>query len=126
MKKIESAIIEILKQELENTDSSSSYSQWIIGVSIRKERTEGRVVGNPKYTVRVVVKTNQSPFVDGMDIDFTVPEDDVLIDPTYFEHTPDFQGGNIENSITWLKDLGDLIYQQIEEPTLIKADDEDE
>ena len=116
MKKIESAIIETLKQELENTDSSSNYSQWILGVSIRNKRTEGSVVGNAKYTARVVVKTNQSPFVDGMDIEFTVPEDDVLIDPDYFENTPEFQGGTVKDSLNWLKRIGEIYYLQLENP----------
>lgn len=116
MKKIESAIIETLKQELENIDSISNYSQWILGVSIRKEGTEGRVVGNPKYTARVVIKTSQSPFVDGMDIGFTVPGEDVLIDSDYFENTPEFQGGTVGDSLRWLKELEEIYYLQLDNP----------
>lgn len=92
MKKIKISILETLKKELEHLEPNSNYSQWILGVSIRKERGAERDVGKPGYTARVVVKTSSSPYVDGMDISFTVPQDDVVIDPDYFENTPELQG----------------------------------
>lgn len=78
MIKIKEAIVEKLKSELEYFDKDNKYSQWILSVSIRKER-ENRIIVNPKYTARVVSKTNESPYVDGIDIKVTVPEESLSI-----------------------------------------------
>ena len=112
MKKIQDAITEILKAELAYTDTDNNYSQWVLGVSVKKDRT----LGSPTYLARVVVKTNESPFVDGMEVLFMVPEDDVIIEANYYEKTPDFQGGSVESSLKWLAGLEDIYYLQLDDP----------
>lgn len=106
MIKIQDSIVEILRQELEYKDEAS-YSQWILGVSIKKDIGKDRIIGSPTYIARVVVKTSESQYVDGMDISFMVPEDDVIIEANYYENTPDFHGGMVEDSLRWLKQLED-------------------
>lgn len=122
MKKVQDSIVEILRQELEYTDSNSNYSQWVLGVSIRKDRSKNRTIGSPTYIARVVVKTSDSPYVDGIDILFTAPEDDVIIEDNYYENTPEFQGGMVEDSLRWVKELEEVYYLQLENP-FDKADD---
>ena len=116
MKKIQDAITEILKTELEYADKDCGYSQWVLGVSIKKDRSKHRIIGSPTYIARVVVKTNESPFVDGMDVLFTLPEDDVIIELNYYENTPEFQGGSVESSLKWLAKLEDIYYLQLDDP----------
>lgn len=82
-------IVETLKQELEYRDGD--YSQWIVGISIRKLGT-GRAVKEGVYTARVVLQTNESQYVDGMDILFKANGDSIEIDPLYYENTPEYQG----------------------------------
>jgi len=116
MQKIEDAIVEILKQELEYTESNINYSQWVLGVSIKKDRSKDRTIGSPTYIARVAVKTSESPYVDGMDVLFTMPEDDVIIQANYYENTPEFQGGTVESSLIWLKVLEEIYYLQLNNP----------
>lgn len=116
MQKIEDAIVEILKEELEYTESNINYSQWVLGVSIKKDRSKDRVIGSPVYIARVAVKTSESPYVDGMDVLFTMPEDDVIIQANYYENTPEFQGGTVESSLIWLKVLEEIHYLQLNNP----------
>ena len=125
MKKITDSIIEILKQELEQNNSSDNYSQWILGVSIRKERGEDRIIGKPIYTSRVVVKTSESLYVDGMDIIFMVPEDDVIMEANLDEYTPTFRGGTVRDSLNWLRELDDICYLQLKNPFDKQDDDND-
>lgn len=115
MRKIKDMIVEVLKEELEHHDADTNYSQWVLGVSIKKERTNDSIVGNPMYLARVVVKTSDSPYVDGMDITFMVPEDDVIIEAKYFENTPEFQGGTEEDSLRWIG-LDEIYYLQLDNP----------
>ena len=106
-------IVEILKEELEVTDVANDYNQWVLGVSIREERNKSKVLKNPYYTVRVVVKTSDSSYVDGMDIAFWVADGKVQIDPEYFENWPDLQGGTVIGAINWLEQLGDFYYLKL-------------
>lgn len=110
------AILDILKEELEFTNEDINYSQQVLGVSIRKERGKDRVIGKPIYTARVVVKTSESPYVDGMDIIFMSPEDEVIIEANYYENTPEYQGGSVVDSLNWLRILEDIYYLQLENP----------
>lgn len=111
MTEIQKDIEQILKQELEYRDGD--YSQWIVGISIRKLGT-GRAAKEGVYTARVVVKTNESPYVDGMDILFKANGDNIEIDPLYYENTPEYQGG--EDAVEWLKRNGEVVYRQMEDP----------
>lgn len=97
MKKIQDSITEILKTELEYTDKDCGYSQWVLGVSIKKDRSKHRIIGSPTYIARVVVKTNESPFVDGMDVLFTMPEDGKGT------KTVISYAGDIKGFLNWLK-----------------------
>jgi hypothetical protein len=63
MNSIKSKIIAQLKEVLEF--DSASGTQWLLGVSIPET-----LKSQEALIVRVVVKTNESPLVDGMDIDF--------------------------------------------------------
>lgn len=85
----------------------------MLGLSIRKERPEDKAVGYLKYTARVVVKTNESPYVDGMNIVVIIVGDSVVIYPNCFENTPELQGGTVENSLNWIKELEEISYLQI-------------
>lgn len=106
-------IVETLKQELEYRDGD--YSQWIVGISIRK-LGNGRAAKEGVYTARVVVKTNESPYVDGMDILFKASGDSIEIDPLYYENTPEYQGGEVGDAVRWLEKNGETVYRQIGEP----------
>ncbi|WP_303859848.1 hypothetical protein [Alkalibaculum bacchi] len=110
MTKISDSIVEILREELEQHDSLGDYSQWVLGVSIIKKGAD------QIYIARVAVKTNESPYVDGMDIFFMEAEDEVVIEVNYFEKTPVFNGGTVEDCITWLKELNDICYLQLQDP----------
>jgi len=74
MTNIESAIVKKLKAELKRKDED--YCQWILGAAIKKEK--GRLTqGAINYTARVVMKTNESIYVDGAyfgDIRTLIPE----------------------------------------------------
>ncbi|WFA09517.1 hypothetical protein [Tissierella sp. Yu-01] len=116
MAKIEKAIIKILKEELEFTNKGTNYSQWVLGVNINKISAKDKVTGNPIYIARVVVKTSDSPYVDGMDIVFMAPEEDIIIEAKYYEKTPEFQGGTVEDSIEWLMKMNGIYYLQLDNP----------
>jgi len=113
MTSIESAIVEKLKAELERQEEE--YCQWILGAAIKKKR-RGLVPGEPNYTARVVVKTNESIYVDGMDIEVKIVENEAVLAPDYFENTPEYQGGEIVDAINWMKNLADICYLQFENP----------
>lgn len=106
MSNIKTEIIEQLKQDLEY--KSDAYCQWLMGVSI-----PGKSNSEESVTVRVVVMTNESPFVDGMDIDFTVG---TIIDPEYYKFSPEFMGGTVKDSLIWLQSHGEIILEQLENP----------
>ena len=60
-----------------------------------------------------------------MDIIFTNSNDNVDIDHNYYENTPEFQGGTQLDALRWLRELGEEIYIQIENPYILKKVDED-
>lgn len=109
MKRETDEIISQLKEQLERHDSNENYSQWILGISINDHRKQCVVA-------RVVIKTNESPYVDGMDILFDRMDDQLTMDSKYYENSPDFMGGTVEDSFKWLQRQGDLIYQQMDDP----------
>ena len=109
-------IVEILKEELEVTDVAKNYSQWVLGVSIREESSKSKVLESHFYTARVVVKTSDSIYVDGMDIAFWVEKGGVQIDPEYFENGPDFEGGTVTGAFNWLEELGNIQYLRLANP----------
>ncbi|OHW61865.1 hypothetical protein EUAN_16280 [Andreesenia angusta] len=89
-------IIETLKQELEYRDGD--YSQWIVGISIRKLGAD-RITREVIYTARVVVQTNESPYVDGVDILFKSNGDSIEIDSLYYENTPEYQRCEVDDAV---------------------------
>lgn len=109
MKRETDEIISQLKKQLERYDSNENYSQWILGISINDHRKQCVVA-------RVVIKTNESPYVDGMDIIFDRMDDQLTMDSNYYENSPDFMGGTVEDSFKWLQRQGDLIYHQMDDP----------
>jgi hypothetical protein len=113
--KIGEEIVSILKQELEYRDDYS-YAQWLMGVSIKKSEPEMGVLERPEYIARTVVKTSTSPYVDGMDIRFTVTDNGVEIDPLFYENTPEFQGGEERDAINWMHELEEIFYIQSANP----------
>lgn len=62
--------------------------------------------------LRVVVKTSESPYVDGMDIGFMVIDGLIELDPRFYENGPDLMGSSEDTSIKWLSELGKIIYLQ--------------
>ena len=64
-------------------------------------------------TARVVVKTSDSEYVDGMDIAFSL---EPIIDPNYYQNSPDYHGGSIEDSQPWLKKHGKVILEKMDNP----------
>lgn len=115
MSKIKDRIVLILRQELEHQEEDSDYSQWVMGVSIRENQSIDNPVEKPMYLARVVVKTSESPYVDGMDISFMMVDGDIVIDPIYYENTPEYQGGTEEDALSWLG-VEDIYYHQISNP----------
>ena len=109
MTDFEKKIIKQLKEQLEF--DSPSYSQWLLGVSLPTiiEQKDHHLT----LTARVVVKTNESDLVDGMDISFTL---EPIIDPNYYQNSPDYHGGSIEDSQPWLKKHGKVILEQLDNP----------
>ena len=130
MAKIERDIIEILKNELEFTNEGTNYSQWVLGVNIKRTDEKDKATGNPTYITRVVLKTSESPYVDGMDIAFTVTDGDVTMDANYYEETPELLGGTVEDSIEWLMKVNGIYYLQLDNPFAKiesnKVDDKDD
>ena len=115
--KVKDSILEILKKELEY--QKEGYSQWVMGVSIIKEK-ETAAANIARYVARVIVLTSESPYVDGMQINFMMLEEDVIIGANYYENTPECQGGTQLDALRWLRELGEEVYTQIENPYLLK------
>ena len=94
MATLEQKIIDELKLALEYQEPTGDYAQWLMGVSLPSviERKNDQLV----ITARVVVKTSDSEYVDGMDIAFSL---DPIIDPNYYQNSPDYHGGSIEDSV---------------------------
>ena len=122
--KVKDSILEILKKELEY--QKEGYSQWVMGVSIINHNKSIFSIGlQTMYTARTLIKTSESPYVDGMQINFMMLEKDVIIGANYYENTPEFQGGTQLDALRWLRELGEEIYIQIENPYILKKVDED-
>lgn len=115
MTRIEEAIIAILKEELEHHEIKGNYSQWVMAVGIKKDMGMYQDKDHASYIARVVVKTDESIFVDGMDIRFQYTLGSLEIQPDYFENTPDFQGGTEESSLKWIG-TGNHCYLQRDNP----------
>lgn len=73
-------------------------------------------------TVRVVLKTSESDYVDGMQLTAISVDGKVKLDENYYEQTPEYQGGEIIPAIDWINQLkGSVDYIRILEPEDIKA-----
>ena len=48
-----------------------------------------------------------------MDIAFSL---EPIIDPNYYQNSPDYHGGSIEDSQPWLKKHGKVILEQMDNP----------
>jgi phage anti-repressor protein len=114
MEKLQEEVLTELKKNLEYSDVENNYSQWILGLSLKQK--EG-VEDEDMYMVRVALKTNESFYVDGMDIDLTVSQTgEATIDPNYYENTPELQGGTLESALNWLNNAGEIFYLQTVNP----------
>ena len=111
MATLEQKIIDELKLALEYQEPTGDNAQWLMGVSLLSviERKNDQLM----ITARVVVKTSDSEYVDGMDIAFSL---DPIIDPNYYQNSPDYHGGSIEDSQPWLKKHGKVILEQLDNP----------
>lgn len=119
--KLQEQILEILKSELQYKDSKNGYTQWIMGLSIKKQPKSIFSMGQDSiYTARTLIKTSEGPYVDGMDITFTKNHDKVEIDPEYYENGPSVEGAKVEDALRWLEKLGEEVYIQIENPYLLQ------
>ena len=108
---LEEKIIEELKLALEYKEPTGDYAQWLMSISLPSviERKNDQLV----ITARVVVKTSDSEYVDGMDIAFSL---EPIIDPNYYQNSPDYHGGSIEDSQPWLKKHGKVILEKMDNP----------
>lgn len=102
-------IIEALKEELEYMDYHYGDNQWIMAVGIKK-------VSKDKYLARTVSKTNQSPYVDGLDITVNIVDGEAEVDLTYIGAVPIFHSGEIEDSMKWIEKEFLIYYLQLENP----------
>ena len=111
MATLEQKIIDELKLALEYQEPTGDYAQWLMGISLPSviERKNNQLM----ITARVVVKTSDSEYVDGMDIAFSL---EPIIDPNYYQNSPDYHGGSIEDSQPWLKKHGKVILEQLDNP----------
>lgn len=114
MEALEKKILEALKKILEYKDLENDYSQWILGLSLKKKWGEDKEDKKESYIARVVVKTSESPYVDGMDIEVDVVGGDVEVVQECFENTPELQGGTVQSSLDWILELEKACYIQIE------------
>lgn len=109
---------------MQYTQEEGNYSQWIFGLSIKKVT---KLNQDPIWIARVAVKTSESPYIDGMDINFMIVNAGIIIEASYYENTPDFQGGSDEDCIQWLKGHGTIFYLQranpYNQPNQVKVDD---
>ena len=102
-------IIRALKDELE-FDDDCGYTQWVMAVGL-KETSKGT------YLARTVIKTNQSPYVDGTDITVRIIEDgNIEIDQAYIGEAPILHGSEIDSSIKWIEEVNLFCYIQPEDP----------
>ena len=104
-------LIKSLRKEFEHAEEYQGKveSQWLMGVSL-KQRTSA------EYLARVTVKTSESPYIDGMDIKVLFVDGKLHLEEDYFENTPELLGSPEDDAINWLKQLGNLIYLQLENP----------
>lgn len=79
----------------------------MMGLSIKLEESDVN-------KIRVVVKTSESPYVDGMDIPFAMIEGELEIYPLFYENSPDLMGSPELDSIKFLSKLGEIIYLHLE------------
>ena len=103
MATLEQKIIDELKLALEYQEPTGDYAQWLMGISLPSviERKNNQLV----ITARVVVKTSDSEYVDGMDIAFSL---EPIIDPNYYQNSPITQGDGSVVHFTGRKRLGNL------------------
>lgn len=76
------------------------------------------------YTARTLIKTSESPYVDGIDIIFTNSNDNVDIDHNYYENTPEFQGGTQLDALRVAKGVRRRSIYSNENPYLLKVYEE--
>ena len=107
-------IVKVLREELEyvegNHEDGTYYSQWVMAVSIKE-------VSKASYLARTVIKTSDSPYVDGTDITINIIEDgQAEIDLSFVEEEPILHGSEIATSIRFLEDINNFCYMQPEDP----------
>lgn len=109
--RIKDELIDILRNEFnrkEEWEGELEY-QWVMGISI-KFKAEG------VNLLRVVVKTSESTYVDGLQTYFMIIEELIELDPSYYENGPDLMGSPEATSIKWLSELGEIIFLERENP----------
>lgn len=82
--RIKDELRDILRDEFNRQEKYQGEweEQWLMGLSIKLEESG-------KHRLRVVVKTSESPYVDGMEIDFQVIKGQIELEPSYYENSPD-------------------------------------
>ncbi len=105
----EELILKQLKQELEFNLPAEDYSQWVMGLSVKP-------LNKTNCIVRVVVRTSQSPYVDGTDYTISIIENTSTTNTDDLEEDPIFHGGTIEDALNWLKEHSEPCYLQLENP----------
>lgn len=78
-----------------------------MGISITEEVTPDERI----FTARAVLQTSESRYVDGMDIIFTLEDGEFEMDPLFYENTPEYQGGEVDDALMWLEQNGEIVYK---------------
>ena len=110
MATLEQKIIDELKLALEYQEPTGDYAQWLMGISLPSviERKNDQLM----ITARVVVKTSDSEYVDGMDIAFSL---EPIIDPNYYQNSPDYHRntrGRFYCALFWLKNTEESVWKR--------------
>jgi len=112
-------IVRALKDELEHYSSEEDYIQWIMALAMKKKISKDDLNNNQEsYIVRTVLKTSESPFVDGTDLKVVIDlkRKEAILDEDSLEDAPMFHGGGIDDSLRWLEKVGEIEYQQMKNP----------
>ena len=65
-------------------------------MAVRAESPDCWLDDKQTFLVRIATKTDECISVDGLDVLFVVEADDTIIAPEFFENSPSFIGGPLE------------------------------
>ncbi len=116
MKPFETAILNEVRKEIEYVDEDYHYSQWLLALAVKEADKEQCIDGLKTYHARIVTKTDECIPVDGLDISFIQDEEGMISAPEFFENSPTFIGGPVDEAMVWLQEFGEVCYLQLDNP----------